>query len=585
MLNPVIDHMAGMIGEFSMADRDRWRSAPNGRDFGPMETKVRDMKNFAFRGWSGNTGPTVPSGGRAAHLNQLARAEGDSTRIPRTPRIAYKGPEGHPANALFFETKPFSDRQGADTFSSMRWRIAEVDADYDPAAQPLRLPLFEWRAAWDSGELAEFNPRAHIPPSAVEPDKTYRVRARFKDNTGRTSRWSAPVEFTTSAPSIQPLRDALRITEIMFHPAGNPDAEFIEIQNISWSRVALGDLRLAGGVRYDFAAAGIDQLEAGQRLVIARNPELIRAESGDGGATVLGPWDGKLSNNGEAIRLETEWSETVLSVDYNGNWHSQADGRGQSLVLRDPASADTVWSTKAGWMPSLFPGGSPGRGDAELAALDSPLWINEVMPGIDGWIELFNPAGQAANISGWFLSDSPARLAKFRLPSGLTIPPAGFLLLEANRLYGQAGAPGRFEIPATGGALFLSQIAGGQLTGLGATARFGPFEGAASWGIKLDAENRVMASLPISTPGQPNASPGAIIHPLLVAVRDLGQLELRFHAQPDRAYAVESCDRLGPGEWSTVRTVAPSPNGGEVVVRQLIEQAQPERYFRLRVLP
>ena len=140
----------------------------------------------------------------------------------------------------------------------MRWRIAEVDADYDPAAQPLRLPLFEWRAAWDSGELAEFNPQAHIPPSAVDPGKTYRVRVRFKDNTDRASHWSAPVEFTASAPSIQPLRDALRITEIMYRPAGNPDAEFIEIQNIGWSRVALGDLRLAGGVRYDFAAAPLD---------------------------------------------------------------------------------------------------------------------------------------------------------------------------------------------------------------------------------------------------------------------------------------------------------------------------------------
>jgi len=70
-----------------------------------------------------------------------------------------------------------------------------------------------------------------------------------------------------------------------------------------------------------------------------------------------------------------------------------------------------------------------------------------------------------------------------------------------------------------------------------------------------------------------------------VAVRDLGQLELRFHAEPDRAYAVESCDRLGPGEWRTVRAVAPTPDRGNLVVRQLIEQAQSERYFRLRVLP
>ena len=633
VLNPVIDHMAGLISEFSMADRDRWRSAPNGRDFGPMKTKVRDMKNFAFRGWSGSTGPTVPSGGRAAYLDQLANAEGDSTRIPHTPVVAYKGPDGHPVNALFFESSPFADRQGADTFASIRWRIAEMDADYDLAARPARLPLFEWRAAWDSGELAEFAPRVDVPPSAVEPGKTYRVRARFRDNTGRTSHWSAPVEFTASAPSIQPLWDALRITEIMYHPAGNPDTEFIELQNIGWSSLTLADLRLAGGVTYDFATAGIGQLEAGQRLIIAKNPDLIQAMPGGGQATVLGPWNGKLSNNGETVRLETHWGETVFSVAYKGSWHPQTDGQGLSLVLRDPHSVSTVWSAKAGWMPGLFPGGSPGRSENELARLESPLWINELISGSDGWIELFNPTGQAVDIGGWFLSDTPARLAKFRLPAGLIVPPAGFLLIDAKLHHSRPGAPGRFEIPPSGGSLFLSQIDSGYLTGLGVMANFGPFEGTASQGLKQTEENNsIMVSLPIPTPGKPNTSQTdsdsdglpddwELAHGLkpesdtdagadpdgdgltnlqeyicgtdpreqasrleLAVVRDNVQLELRFQAQPNRIYVIESRERLGLGEWQTVRTLAPEANGGEVVVRELIEKGQPERYFRLLVM-
>ena len=633
VINPVIDHMAGLISEISMADRDRWRSAPNGRDFGPMKTKVRDMKNFAFRGWSGSTGPTVPSGGRAAYLDQLANAEGDSTRIPHTPVLAYKGPDGHPVNALFFETGPFADRQGADTFASMRWRIAEVDADYDPAARPARLPLFEWHAAWDSGELAAFTPRVHVPPSAVEPGKTYRMRARFRDDTGRTSHWSAPVEFTASTPSIQPLRDALRITEIMYHPAGNPDAEFIELQNIGWSSLALGDLRLAGGVAYDFAEAGIGQLPAGERLIIAKNPELIRAMPGGRQATVLGPWSGKLSNNGEAIRLETDWGETVFSVAYKGSWHGQSDGLGLSLALRDVHSAAALWSSKAGWMPGRFPGGSPGRGEDELAPLEPPLWINEVMSGGDGWVELFNPAGQAVNIGGWFLSDTSTRLAKFRLPSVLIVPPAGFLLLEAKRHYSRPGTPGRFEIPPSGGSLFLSQIDSGYLTGLGAVASFGPFRGNASWGMKQTENNDgVMVSLQNPTPGKPNesradsdfdglpddwelahglnpesdADAGADpdgdgltnlqeyicgTHPRekasrleLTVVRDNDQLELRFQAQPDRTYSIESRERLENDGWKNVRSLAPGA-GGEVVLRELIKRDQRARFFRLLVLP
>ncbi|HJO09706.1 MAG TPA: lamin tail domain-containing protein, partial [Verrucomicrobiota bacterium] len=483
-------------------------------------------------------------------------------------------------------------------------------------------------------ELVEFAPHVHIPASAMEPGKTYRVRARFRDNTGRTSHWSTPVEFTASAPSIQPLRDALRITEIMYHPAGNPDAEFIELQNIGWSSLNLTALRLAGGITYDFATADIGQLEAGQRLVIAKNPELIQAIPGGSQATVVGPWNGKLSNNGEAIRLETAWGETVFSVAYKGSWHHRTDGQGLSLVLGNPHSATAAWSIKSGWIPSLFAGGSPGRGDNELATIEPPLWINEMMSGNDGWIELFNPAGQDVNIGGWFLSDTATRLPKFRLPAGLIVPPAGFLLLEAKGLYGRADASDRFEIPPSGGSLFLSQIDTGYLTGLGAMASFGPFEGTASRGLKQSEENNgIMVSLSIPTPGKPNTSqtdsdsdglpddwelayglkpessddasddpdgdgltnlqeyicgtdPQKLASRLeLAVVRDNIQLELIFQSQSNRTYVIESREHLGLGGWNTVHTLAPEAKGGEVVVRELIEKTQPERYFRLLVMP
>jgi len=256
------------------------------------------------------------------------------------------------------------------------------------------------------------------------------------------------------------------------------------------------------------------------------------------------------------------------------------------------------------------------------------------MSGNDGWIELSNPTGQAVDIGGWFFSDTPTRLAKFRLPAGLIVPPAGFLLLEAKRHYSRPGAPGRFEIPPSGGSLFLSQINSGYLTGLGAMANFGPFEGTASLGLKHTEENNgIMVSLPIPTPGKPNTSridsdsdglpdDWELAHGLnpesvgdddddpdgdgltnlqeyicgtdpreqasrleLAVVRDNVQLELRFHTQPNRTYVIESQERLGLGGWNTMRTLAPEVNGSKVVVRELIEKAQPERYFRLLVMP
>ncbi|HUT09196.1 MAG TPA: lamin tail domain-containing protein, partial [Thermoguttaceae bacterium] len=74
----MIDDLAAFVTGFSQADRDRWRSAPAAagyQDFGPIEAKIQDMKNFAFVGWTepwANVGPAVPAGGRAAHLDSLA---------------------------------------------------------------------------------------------------------------------------------------------------------------------------------------------------------------------------------------------------------------------------------------------------------------------------------------------------------------------------------------------------------------------------------------------------------------------------------------------------------------------------------
>ena len=254
------------------------------------------------------------------------------------------------------------------------------------------------------------------------------------------------------------------------------------------------------------------------------------------------------------------------------------------------------------------------------------------MSGDNGWIELFNPAGQAVNIGGWFLSNRSTRLAMFRLPTGLVVPPAGFLVLEAKRHYSRPGTPGRFEITRAGGSLFLSQIDSGYLTGLGTMASFARFEGIASRGLKHTGNNDViMVSLTIPTPGKPNESQAdsdsdglpndwELAHGLdpesndggadpdgdgltnlqefncgtnprdqasrleLAVVRDNNQLELRFQAQPNRTYSIESCEQLERDKWKTIRTLAPG-EGSEVVVRELIGRDQTAHYFRLLVFP
>ena len=52
--------------------------------------------------------------------------------------------------------------------------------------------------------------------------------------------------------------------------------------------------------------------------------------------------------------------------------------------------------------------------------------MNEVLthtdPPLEDAIELFNPTGAAADIGGWFLSNSKDNFKKFRIPDGVMVP-------------------------------------------------------------------------------------------------------------------------------------------------------------------
>ena len=75
-----------------------------------------------------------------------------------------------------------------------------------------------------------------IASSAVKVGHAYRVRVRMKDNTGRWSNWSQPIQFVVGLPDNDAaLVDNLRLTELMHHPPGGSEFEFIELHNLSSS--------------------------------------------------------------------------------------------------------------------------------------------------------------------------------------------------------------------------------------------------------------------------------------------------------------------------------------------------------------
>lgn len=155
IINGMIDELAYHISELVPADRDRWRLNPlfdGARDDGPLDAVVTDLKKFAWQGgsWTGDPWFGDPSWpGTVANLENLAGADGDSTSIPDTPTISYIGTAGYPLNDLQFQTSPFNDPQGNETFGAIQWRIAEHRLDFTtpPATTELTLiaPESHWR--------------------------------------------------------------------------------------------------------------------------------------------------------------------------------------------------------------------------------------------------------------------------------------------------------------------------------------------------------------------------------------------------------------------------------------------------------
>ncbi len=110
-------------------------------------------------------------------------------------------------------------------------------------------------------------------------------------------------------------RCALVISEIMYHPLPRPDgleSEFIELHNSHPWEEDISGFRLSGAVDYEIPANTI--IPAGGFLVVAESPAAIEAVFGI--ENVLGPFQGKLSNEGETVRLRNPVGAVLLEVPY-----------------------------------------------------------------------------------------------------------------------------------------------------------------------------------------------------------------------------------------------------------------------------
>ena len=170
----------------------------------------------------------------------------------------------------------------SDCFIDVKLISEPDDSDKQPSMSRSynRKPgKYEIDAVWESEEITHFNRDVQIPASGVQVGDTYRVRCRIKDNSGRWSHWSDPVQFVAGEPLSSGILENLRITEIMYNPSegshgnftDNDEFEFVELTNIGDETIDLTFVSFVEGITFDFGLSRIKSLLPGEFVLIVKN--------------------------------------------------------------------------------------------------------------------------------------------------------------------------------------------------------------------------------------------------------------------------------------------------------------------------
>ncbi|MGB2822019.1 MAG: lamin tail domain-containing protein, partial [Phycisphaerae bacterium] len=156
-------------------------------------------------------------------------------------------------------------------------------------------------------------PRGGVSPDAVRYDSpvTLNETSLVKARIYTAGQWSAMHEAVFLLDEVPPLR----ITEIMYNPAGlssaemaagfddNDDFEYIEFKNISAEAIFVGGIRFTEGITFTFPDIYVGP---GQYVVVVRNRAAFKTRYGSGTATIAGEFPTtSLSNSGEDLTLVT----------------------------------------------------------------------------------------------------------------------------------------------------------------------------------------------------------------------------------------------------------------------------------------
>jgi hypothetical protein len=126
--------------------------------------------------------------------------------------------------------------------------------------------------------------------------------------------------------------------------------------------VDLSGVQFTVGITFNFSSSSIRYVAPGASVLIVNKLNSFQTRYGHAyDSLVSGEYSGNLSNGGERLRLQAADGSTIQDFVYDdaAPWPTAADGKGPSLILRNPSS-NPDHGLATNWMASAMPGGMPG---------------------------------------------------------------------------------------------------------------------------------------------------------------------------------------------------------------------------------
>jgi len=230
------------------------------------------------------------------------------------------------------------------------------------------------------------------------------------------------------------------------------------------------------------------------------------------------------------------------------------------------------------------------RGTNNPAAPPVTLFINEWMAAnasfvrdpadqdFDDWFEIYNPTTNRVDLTGFSLTDDFTRPRKSVVPTGITLPPQGYLLVWADEEGGQTQTNGdlhvNFRLGQGGEQIALYDPSGLLIDSVVFLAQTDNV----SQGRWPNGGPAPFYFMPTPTPRASNIIPAAN-PPILSVTQDAGNLvTITWSAQSGRTYQVQFNGDLNSPDWTPLGSTVTATGGTALKTDQ---RSGPQRFYRV----